>query len=335
MTVCFFWIVIFRMSTVLESVSALRPGQVPYYSIPWINHHSTTMRIWYRRCKLRNPNKQEHKQFIPLTVREWSKRHHQLVAHPSGVTLYVCILDNSAVYFVTHPVVQRRNWLNSGLVHHQLHKSTPHITNKQLIFLAYTPSHQRRGATAVLVRHKPKWHRHDRRGSAVVPSLITVAPRKIVNTADLLPPSHRRRGATAVVVRHKPQWHRHDRRGSVVVPVLNAVAPRKHVKYRTFTVARRQLWTCSKLPQCHCRLAQSAVGSPRHRHYRRDTAMTAVVPYKDRSSISITAVHPQYNRRVIAKNVDWQPCGDPVAFLLRLWQCYHGATTSLARQCCR
>ena len=46
------------------------------------------------------------------------------------------------------------------------------------------------GATAVLVRHKPQWHRHDRRGSAVVPSLIAVTPRKTVNTADL-------RGGTA------------------------------------------------------------------------------------------------------------------------------------------
>ena len=52
------------------------------------------------------------------------------------------------------------------------------------------PSHRRRGATAVLVRHKPQWHRHDRRGSTVVPSLIVVAPRKTVKTADL-------RGGTA------------------------------------------------------------------------------------------------------------------------------------------
>ena len=83
------------------------------------------------------------------------------------------------------------------------------------------PSHRRRGVTAVLVRHKPQWHRHDRRGSTVVPSLIVVAPRKTVKTADLrggttatfnmfrrasavLVPSHRRRGATAVLVRHKP-----------------------------------------------------------------------------------------------------------------------------------
>ena len=54
----------------------------------------------------------------------------------------------------------------------------------------YTPSHRRRGATAVHVRHKPQWHRHDRRGSAVVPSLIAVAPRKTVKTADV-------RGGTA------------------------------------------------------------------------------------------------------------------------------------------
>ena len=109
------------------------------------------------------------------------------------------------------------------------------------------PSHRRRGATAALVRHKPQWHRHDRRGSAVVPSLIAVAPPKTVKTADLrggtaetfskfrrasavLPPSHRRRGATAVLVRHKSQWHRHDRRGSAVVDSLIAVAPPKTVK---------------------------------------------------------------------------------------------------------
>ena len=100
-------------------------------------------------------------------------------------------------------------------------------------------SHRRRGATAVLVRHKPQWHRHDRRGSAVVPSLIVVSPRKTVKTADLrgstaatlnmfrrasavLVPSHRRRGATAVLVRH-------DSRGSAVVPSLIAVAPPKTV----------------------------------------------------------------------------------------------------------
>ena len=109
------------------------------------------------------------------------------------------------------------------------------------------PSHRMRGATAVLVRHEPQWHRHDRRSSAVVSSLIVVAPPKTVKTADLrggtaetfnmfrrasavLPPLHRRRGATAVLVRHKPQWHRHDRRGSAVIPSLIAVAPPKTVK---------------------------------------------------------------------------------------------------------
>ena len=60
-------------------------------------------------------------------------------------------------------------------------------TNQNVI---YTPSPRMRGATAVLVRHKPQWHRHDRRGSAVVPSLIAAAPRKTVKTADL-------RGGTA------------------------------------------------------------------------------------------------------------------------------------------
>ena len=97
------------------------------------------------------------------------------------------------------------------------------------------PSHRMRGATAVLVRHKPQWHHHDRRSSAVVPSLIAVAPPKTVKTADLrggtaetfnmfrrasavLPPSHRRRGATAVFVRHKPQWHRSGTAMVAVVP---------------------------------------------------------------------------------------------------------------------
>ena len=53
--------------------------------------------------------------------------------------------------------------------------------------LVIPPSHRRRGVTAVLVRHKPQWHR---RGSAVVPSLIAVALRKNVKTTDL-------RGGTA------------------------------------------------------------------------------------------------------------------------------------------
>ena len=52
------------------------------------------------------------------------------------------------------------------------------------------PWHRRRGANAVFERHKTQWHRHARGGSAVVPSLIAVARRKTVNTADL-------RGGTA------------------------------------------------------------------------------------------------------------------------------------------
>ena len=131
------------------------------------------------------------------------------------------------------------------------------------------PSHRKRDATAVLVRHKPQWHRHDRCGSAVVPSLIVVAPRKTVKTADLrggttatlnmfrrasavLVPSHQRRGATAVLVRLKPQWHRHDRRGSAVVPSLIAVAPRTTVKtadLRGGTAETVHMFKTSAVPQ--------------------------------------------------------------------------------------
>ena len=178
------------------------------------------------------------------------------------------------------------------------------------------PSHRRRGATAVLLRCYCG-------ATAVLLRCYCGATAVLLRcycgaTAVLL---RCYCGATAVVVRHKPQWHRHDRRGSVVVPVLIAVAPRKNVKIsdlRGGTAETLNMFKTSAVPP---RLGQSAVGSPRHRHYRRGTAMTAVVPYKDRSSTSITAVRPQYNRRAIAKKVYWRPCGDPVAFLLRLWQC--------------
>ena len=59
------------------------------------------------------------------------------------------------------------------------------LTAKPGILNVIPPSHRRRGATTVLVRHKPHWHRHDRRGSAVVLSLIAVALRKTVKTADI------------------------------------------------------------------------------------------------------------------------------------------------------
>ena len=152
------------------------------------------------------------------------------------------------------------------------------------------PSHRRRGATAVLVRHKPQWHRHDRRGYTVVPSLIVVAQRKTVKTADLhggtaatfnmfrrasavLVPSHRRRGATAVLVRHKPHWTRHDRRGSAVVPSVIAVAPRKTVKIADLRGGTAETLNMFKTSAGHRGLGQSAVGSPRHCHDRRGTAV--------------------------------------------------------------
>ena len=70
-------------------------------------------------------------------------------------------------------------WLRSG--------SVIPVAARTIVKIAdlLPPSHRRRGAIAVFVRHKTQSHRHDRRGSAVVPSLIAVAPRKTVNTADL------------------------------------------------------------------------------------------------------------------------------------------------------
>ena len=119
--------------------------------------------------------------------------------------------------------------------------------------------------------------------------------------SQLNTPSHRRRGATAVLVRHQPLWHRHDRRGSEVVPPLIAIAPRKTVKNADLRGGSAETLNTFKTSAVHLGLGQSAVGSPGHRHDRRGTAMTAVVPYKNRSSTSITAVPPRYNRRAIAK----------------------------------
>ena len=140
------------------------------------------------------------------------------------------------------------------------------------------PSHRRRGATAVLVWHKPQCHRHDRRGSTVVPSLIAVKPRQIVKTADIISPSHRGRGATAVFVRHKPQWYRHDRRGSVEVSSLIAVVPRKTVNIanlRGGTAATLNMFKTSALPQLvgpiRSGIAEAPQLPPRHHHDRRGT----------------------------------------------------------------
>ena len=131
--------------------------------------------------------------------------------------------------------------------------------------------------------------------------MIPVAPRKTVNTADLLPPSHRRRGAIAVFVRHKTQWHRHNRRGSAVVPSLIAAAPRKTVNTADLRGGTAETLNMFKTSAGPPRIGPISVRSPRHRHYRRGTAMTAVAPYKDRSSTSTTAVPPQYNLRAIAR----------------------------------
>ena len=65
-----------------------------------------------------------------------------------------------------------------------------HVVEATVCVVVLAPSHRMRGAIAVLVRLKPQWHRHDRCGSAMVPSLIAVPARKTVKTAAL-------RGGTA------------------------------------------------------------------------------------------------------------------------------------------
>ena len=156
----------------------------------------------------------------------------------------------------------------------------------------------------------------------VVPSLIAAAPRKTVKTADfrggtvetfnmfrrayeILPPSHRKRGATAVRVRHKPQWHRHDRRGclgSALVPSLIAVAPPKTVKTADLsggTAETLNMFKTSAGPPGDGPI-RSGVGAAPPWHRTR-TAVAPPSPPCPRSSTSITAVPPQYNRRALAK----------------------------------
>ena len=105
---------------------------------------------------------------------------------------------------------------------------------RELPVVIHTPvSHRRRGATAVPVRHKPQWHRHDRRGSAVVPTLIAVAPRKTVKIAELrggradtlnmfktsaVPPRVGPIRSGIAAAPPLPQRHRHGRRGTVQGP---------------------------------------------------------------------------------------------------------------------
>ena len=180
------------------------------------------------------------------------------------------------------------------------------------IALFIPPSHRRRGATAVLVRHKPQWHRHDRRDSTVVPSLIVVAPLKTVKTADLrggtaatfnmfrgastvLVPSHRGRGATAMLVRHKPHWHRHDRRGSA----SDRRSTAEKVNIADLRGGTAETLNMFKTSAGHRGLGQSAVGSPRHRHDRRGT--TVAPPWHRRG----TAVAPPWHRRGTAVAPPW------------------------------
>ena len=139
----------------------------------------------------------------------------------------------------------------------------------------------------------------------VVPSLIAVAPRKTVKTADLrggnfehvppclavLVPSHRRRGATAVIVQHKPQWHHHDRSGSVIDRRSTAE------NCQNCRPSRGHGGNFEHVQNFH----SATAGWANPQWDRRGTALTTVVPYKNRSSTSITAVPPQYNRRAIAK----------------------------------
>ena len=79
------------------------------------------------------------------------------------------------------------------------------------------------------------------------------------------------------------QLHRHDRRGSAVVPSLIAVAPRKTVNIADLRGGTAETLNMFKTSAVLLRIGPMSVGSPRHRHYRRGTAMTAVAPYKDRS----------------------------------------------------
>ncbi|KAJ8281009.1 hypothetical protein GJAV_G00062280 [Gymnothorax javanicus] len=65
----------------------------------------------------------------------------------------------------------------------------------------------------------------------------------------------------------------------------------------------------------HVQNFRSATAGWANPHWdRRGTAMTAMEPYKDLSSTSITVVPPQYNCRAIAKKkVVWRPYSDPMA----------------------
>ena len=185
------------------------------------------------------------------------------------------------------------------------------------------PSHRRRGATAVLVRHQPQWHRHDRRDSTVVPSLIVVAPRKTVKTADLrggtaatfnmfrgasalLVPSHRGRGATAVLVRHKPHWHRHDRRGSASDRRSTAENGQHYGPSRGRGGNFEHVQNFRRPPRVGPIRSGIAAAPPWPPWYR---TRTAVAPPSPPCLRSTTAVQ--------SRKREWRTYGDPVAVLLR------------------
>ena len=74
------------------------------------------------------------------------------------------------------------------------------------------------------------------------------------------------------------------------VPSLITVVPQKTVKtadLRGGTAETLNMFKTSAVPP---RVGPISMRWPQHRHYRRSTAMTAVTPYKDRSSTSITAM---------------------------------------------
>ena len=108
-----------------------------------------------------------------------------------------------------------------------------------------------------------------------------------------------------------------------VVPSLIAVAPRKTVNIADLRGGTAETLNMYKTSAVLPRVGPMS-GSPRHRHYRRDTAMTAVAPYKDRSGTSITAVHPQTIAVQSRKSRR-----DPMAISWRFYCGYGGATTVL------
>ena len=115
-----------------------------------------------------------------------------------------------------------------------------------------------------------------------------MARRKPLTCSAVPPQYYPRHTEGAVRVRHKPQWHRHDRRGSAMIPSLIAVAPPKTVK-----TADLRDDTAETFNIFNQNFRSVIAGWANPQWGRRGTAMTAVAPYKDRSSTSITVVPPR------------------------------------------